>query len=162
MRIIVVVFVFLFFSFMQPAIALTKCTLEGKVSYKVGPCPKNASSKYWVNNKFVEKNKLQKKRQKNSTLSEESFKRINTPVVRREDESEEEFDLEEQEKVRKPKKMQVSNEAAHFQLKKVDQEESDTPKVNVPQSHEYVNDRLSEMQKKLDQHNKELQQLQQH
>jgi len=159
---IIVVFVFLFFSFMQPAIALTKCILEGKVSYKVGPCPKNASSKYWVNNKFVEESKLHKNRQKNSTLSEESFKRMNTPIVRREDESEEEFDIEEQEQARKPKKMQVSNETAHFQLKKVDNEKDNAPKVNVPQSHEYVNDKLSEMQKKLDQHNKELQQLQQH
>ena len=159
---IIVVFVFLFFSFMQPAIALTKCILDGKVSYKVGPCPKDASSKYWVNNKFVEERKLKKNRQKNSALSEESFKRMNTPIVRREDESEEEFDVEEQEQARKPKKMQVSNETAHFQLKKVDNEKDNAPEVNVPQSHEYVNDKLSEMQKKLDQHNKELQQLQQH
>ena len=146
---------------MQPAIALTKCVLEGKVSYKAGACPKNASSKYWVKNKFVAESELQKKRQEHITRSEESFKQLNAPR-KISDEREARFESEEQEQARKPKKMKVSNETAHFQLQKIDKSKSNAPKINVPQSHEYVNDRLSEMQRKLDQHNKELQQLQQH
>ncbi|NOQ14200.1 MAG: hypothetical protein GQ583_06950 [Methyloprofundus sp.] len=160
---IIVVLVFLFFGFMRPAIALTKCVLNGKVSYKVGACPKNASSKYWVKNKFVAESELQKKQQENISRSEKSFKRMNEKK-KSQDEYDAEFDSEEQEqeKKREPKKMEASSEVAHFQLKKIDKSKTDIPKVNVPQSHEYVNDKLSDMQKKLDQHNKELQQLQQH
>lgn len=147
---------------MQPAMALTKCVLEGKISYKQGACPKNATSEYWVKNRFVEESQLQKKRQDHITRSEEGFKQMNAQQ-KRQNEYDSEFDSEEQEqeKIREPKKMQVSNESAHFQLQKVDKSKSNIPKVNVPQSHDYVNDRLSEMQRKLDQHNKELQQLQQ-
>ena len=154
MRIIVVL---LLVGLIKPAFAITKCELDGKVTYKRGGCPEHASSKYLVKDKYVDENQLQKHKQERVVESEKDFKQMNTPR-RRPDESEEWFESEEQQT--KPKKIQISNEATHFQRQKVDKPNSKIHKINAPKVYDGVNEKLSEMERKLEQHNKELQQLQ--
>jgi len=151
MRIVVV---FLLLGVVQPVLAITKCTLNGKVTYKRGACPKNATSKYLVKDEFVEESQLQEKQQERITQSEIDFKRMNVPS-KKPDISDEW--LESEGMPVKPKKMRMSNESAHFQLQKVDKQNDAVDKIKVPDG---VNDKLSEMQRKLEQRNKELQQLQ--
>ena len=149
--------VLLLLGFIQPAFAITKCELNGKVTYKSGGCPEHASAKYLVKDKYVEERQLQKHKQKRIVESEKDFKHMNTPR-KRPDESEEWYESEDQQI--KLKKVQMSNESTHFQLQKVDKPNSKIHKINAPKVYDGVNDRLSEMERKLEQHNKELQQLQ--
>ena len=154
MRIVVIL---LLFGLIQPVFAITKCELNGKVIYKSGHCPEHASTKYLVKDKYVDESQLQKHKQESIAESKKDFKRMNTPR-KKPDESQEWFESEELQT--KSKKVQMSNEATHFQLQKVDKPNSKIHKINAPKVYDGVNDKLSEMERKLERHNKELQQLQ--
>jgi len=148
--------IFFLLGIMQPALAITKCELKGKVLYKRGTCPKNSSTKYLVKDKFVAEEQLQQHQQKRIAQSEQAYKDINTPR-KSSDEDAELLESESQPSV--PDKVQMSNETTHFQLKKVENDKGD--KINVPGIYNGVNVKLSEMERQLEQRNKELQQLQQ-
>lgn len=156
----IVVFVFLL-GLMQPVLAITKCEKKGKVLYKKGTCPKNSSTKYLVKDKFIAEDHMQQHQQKRVAQSEKAFKDINTPRKWPEDE---EF-LESEIPPPKPEKMQMSNETTHFQLQKVenvnDNDKDKEGEINVPGMYDSVNAKLSEMERKLEQRNQELRQLQQ-
>lgn len=154
----IAVFVFLL-GLMQPVLAISKCEYKGKVLYKRGTCPENSSTKYLVKDKFVTEDHLQQHQQERVTQSEKAFKDMNTPRKRLDDEEL----LESESPSLVPEKVRMSNEATHFQLQKVenDNDKEREGEINVPDMYEGVNVKLSEMQRKLEQRNKELRQLQQ-
>ena len=152
-----ILLVLLLLGVIQPVFAITKCELNGKVIYKRGDCPEHASAKYLVKDKYVDERQLQSHRQERKAESEQDFKLMNTPI-KRPDEYEEWSESEDLQT--KPEKVKMSDEATHFQLQKVDKPNSKIRKINTPKSYDGVNDKLSEMERKLEQHNKELQQLQ--
>ena len=151
MRIVVV---FLLFSFMQPAIAITKCLLNGKVTYKRGICPENAVSQYLIKNEYVEKSQLQQYQRERKVESEKEFKRLST--LKRYDENGTLIDPEDYsakiEQIRKP------NAAPDSQLQSEDEQAA---KINIYEKQNDINAKLLEMQRMVDQRNKALQQLQQ-
>ena len=55
----------LLFGFVSSAMAITKCELNDKVTYKKGSCPENASSKVLIKDEFVEEKRLLKHKQEN-------------------------------------------------------------------------------------------------
>ena len=150
-----IVGILLLFWFVLPAMAITKCELNGKVIYKKGICPENASSKYLVKDKFVAKSQLLKYKQERIEHSEKDFKRMNAPR-KLFNGNKEWFESENQ--PAKTRKVQISNDVN--QSLKVDKLASKPDKINVPKMYDGVNDKLSEMEQKLELHNKELQQLQ--
>ncbi len=154
MRIIVLVFLL---GLMQPVLAITKCEHKGKVLYKRGTCPENSSTKILVKNKFVSEDYLQQHQQKRVTQSEKAFIDMNTPRKRLDDD----VFLESESPSPIPEKVKMSNETTHFQLQKVDNDKEKEGKINVPGMYDGVNVKLSEMERELEQRNKELKQLQQ-
>lgn len=151
MRIVVV---FLLFSFMQPAIAITKCLLNGKVTYKRGTCPENAVSQYLIKNEYVEKHQLQQYQLERKAVSENEFKRLSRPI--RYDENGTLVDPEDYpakiEQIRKP------NAAPSSQQQNGGKQAA---KINADDKQGDINVKLLEMQRMFDQRNKALQQLQQ-
>ena len=145
----------LLFGFVSSAMAITKCELNDKVTYKNGSCPENASSKFLIKDEFVEEKQLLKHKQKRVEQSEKDFKRMNAPRVHS-NENKEWFQSENQQV--NPKKVPVSKDT--HQAEKIDKVESKQDKINAPKMYDGVNGKLSEMEQKLEQHNKELQQLQ--
>ena len=125
---------FLFLSVMQPAIAVTKCMENGRVTYKYGTCPPSASSQYLVKDKFVDEGKLQRRKQKRITEAEKGFERLNNledPMFDDEKEASSVVESEIQAAPIEPVKMQMSDESPHFQLKAINQLESTV--VPVPE-----------------------------
>ena len=148
MRIVVV---FILLGFMQSALAITKCELKGKTLYKKGECPENSVSRYLVKDEFVEQGQLLRYQQEHSQKSEEGFKRQSTPEKNPE-ESEEWLESEALQS--KPAQMQMSNESSHFQLQKRGQLQK---KKKIDDG---LNDKIEEVQRKLDEQNRKLKQLQ--
>ena len=149
MRILVVS---LFFLFIEPASAITKCILNGKVSYKVGACPQNSTTQFLIKNRYVTEEQLQKNRQQRDVLSAKEFKRLNTPkrydengtLIKEGDQILETGKLKQEEEggAQAGQQMGAGNKA-------------DTPKIS-----EDENAKLLEMQRQFELRNKELQQLQ--
>lgn len=131
--------------FMGSAAAITRCELNGKVYYQTAWCPKQSKAQYLVNDKNIDEDKLRKYRRINvEEISQE------TPVVGEEEtkqvtNSKASADAETQESAEQEDNMQEQ------------QPVKDAPHVNVPRAFDYVNPKLSDMQRKLDAHNKELQ-----
>jgi hypothetical protein len=131
--------------FMGSAAAITRCELNGKVYYQTARCPKQSKAQYLVNDKNIDEDKLRKYRRINvEEISQE------TPVVGEEEtkqvtNSKASADAETQESAEQENNMQEQ------------QPVKDAPHVNVPRAFDYVNPKLSDMQRKLDAHNKELQ-----
>ena len=135
-----VILIFMLSVFMGSAAAITKCELNGKVYYQSAGCPEHAKAKYLVDDKYIDEKQLLKYRQEKEEKSEKP------QAVDKE----------------KPEQVTDSVESTDAQA----QEEQDkqpvknAPHVNVPRAFDYVNPKLSNMQRQLDAHNKELQKLQ--
>ncbi len=143
------VFVFLILSvLMNPVLAITKCELKGKVIYKEGGCPEHAVTKYWVNGKYITEQQLKEYQQQGKIKSEQAFKQINTPDKKVSTVELKATALE-------------AEESTHTQAEILDAQdiESSPIHVNVPRAFEYVNPKLEAMDRKLDEHNKKLQQI---
>lgn len=153
---------FLISGFIQPAMAITKCEINGVVSYKQGPCPVNASSKYLINDKYVSEKQLRKKKQERQRKSDEDFIKISPsrqskPVISNSSK------IEDQQA--KPQQLSGANEAIESSDRETVEQnhKADTkavPHVNVPGAFDYVNPKLEKMNRKLEEHDKKLQQLQ--
>lgn len=166
MRIVVIL---VLFGFMQSAFAITKCEFKGKTLYKKGTCPKNAVTKYLVKDKYIKEEQLQEFQREHIKQSDKGYRRLSTPPpVSNPQESEAGLDSD---KI-KTKQMQMSNDSMHFNLqnrnqtgKKPDKSKAPEPvknthKINTPKMYDGVNDKLTDMERKLEEHNKALQQLQ--
>lgn len=152
-----IVMVFLLFGFMQSAIAITKCKLQGRTIYKIGSCPKNSVTSFLVKDEYVQQEQLEKSRRGKIKESKQAYKKLTTPKKRRE--VSEEW-LEPESLRIDPAQMEVSNEGPHFKLQNGDQQPKKPHKINAPKMYDYTNDKLNEMERKLEEHNKALQQLQ--
>ncbi len=133
MRIVVVFFLC---GLMQSALAITKCEINGKIIYKRGICPVHSSTKYLVKDKYVAKGYLQQQQKKRIKQAEKSFIDINTPQKWPDEEAEL---LEAENQQSKPKKMQMSNESAHFQMKKVVPNNAETDIKNIANKNDELN-----------------------
>ncbi len=143
MRVLIIA---LFLFFMNSAIAITKCELQGKVTYKKGNCPKNATSKYLLKDKYVEESQLQEYYQERITQSEKDFVRMTTPE-KSADQSDSWLDIETQQ-----------SKLQSLELEKVEGKSSND---NVRKTNDAeANLQLFEMRQKLEQYNQELQRLQ--
>lgn len=151
----IVVF-FLLFGLMQPALAVTKCEFKrNKTLYKKGTCPKRASTSYLVKDKFVREESLEKTRLERAKLSKQAYKKLITPKKR--------YRVSEdrvESKPIKPKEIQVPEDNSDRDMQNTEQQHSKNPKINAPKMYDGVNLKLSEMEQKLEAHQKELQQLQ--
>ena len=129
--------------FVGNAAAINKCELNGKVYYHSVTCPKHAKAKYLVDGKYIDEERLLRLRQekkdgmpaKQSTDSVEKSRQVSSPGESADDQ----FQYEDEQQI-KPVK--------------------NAPHVNVPRAFDYVNPKLSNMQRQLDEHNRELQKLQ--
>lgn len=131
----------LLFFFMQPAIAITKCILNGKVTYKLGACPKKSTTQFLIKDRYIEEGQLQKARQERDAQSVKDFIRMN---IRPE--------YDENGTLIKPGYETVKTKAEN---------EDEDSQMDAPEVDDEANARLLEMQRQLDQRRKELQQLQQ-
>ncbi|RLA25342.1 MAG: hypothetical protein DRQ62_02830 [Gammaproteobacteria bacterium] len=159
MRIVVLV---LIFGFLQPAMAINKCELNGKVSYQAAACPEQAKSKSLVKDKYISEEQLQEYKREHNNKSEQAFKKVNSPkkppVV-----SDQVLKIDTQQT--QSQQIQALNDTGEAQVQDVDDQSNKTnkrtaPHVNVPSAFDYVNPKLSDMDRKLEEHNKKLQQLQ--
>ena len=159
MRIVVI---FLLFGFLQPAMAINKCELNGQVSYQTAACPEHAKSKSLVKDKYISEQQMQEYKRQHIKTSEQAFKKAyppkKPPVV---SEEASENDIQQTQSQQRQK----LNDTTHFQLQEMDEQDVETekhkaPQVNVPSAFDYVNPKLSDMDRKLEEHNKKLQQLQ--
>ena len=138
-----VILILMFSTFMGNAAAINKCELNGKVYYQSATCPKHAKAKYLVDGEYIDEQRLLKLRQekKDSMLVEQST-----------------------DSVERPRQMTSPGESADDQFQQEDEQQikpvKNAPHVNVPRAFDYVNPKLSNMQRQLDEHNRELQQLQ--
>lgn len=137
-----IVIFFLFTVLMLPALAINKCEINGQISYRQGPCPAKAKTQYLINGKYISEEKLREYRHMPKTQ---------TGLVNKQ-----------QAVSRQPLD---SATGSPVQNQQADYEESTTgqhksPQVNVPGVFDYVNPKLSEMDRKLEEHKKKLQQLQ--
>lgn len=153
MRLIII---FLLSGFIQSVMAINKCEINGKVSYQQSPCPVNASSKSLVKDKYISEKQMHLYAQEAKRKSDESFKKINSAKTSR---SIAPDSTEIETKSVSPK--QIEN--LYSETESVDAEQQATdknnpPKVNVPGAFEYVNPKLSDMDRKLNQHNKNIRQ----
>lgn len=148
--------------FMQPVMAITKCEINGVISYKQGPCPVNASSKYLINEKYVSEKQLRQKKRERQRISDEDFLKVNSsrqpkPVINNPSEIK-----AQQAKPQRVDSSGVATEAVDREAVEQDHK-ADTkaaPHINVPGAFDYVNPKLEKMNSKLEEHNKKLQQLQ--
>ena len=134
-----ILMLFLFLSVMQPVMALTKCTQNGRVTYKSGVCPPSASSQYLVKDQFIDEGKLQRRKQERISEAEEGFDRLNQPSKPIYDDEENGVVptevVESQAVPVEPAKMRMSDESPHFQLKAIQQLESTVvPELDVVSS----------------------------
>ncbi|OQK18221.1 hypothetical protein AU255_10420 [Methyloprofundus sedimenti] len=138
-----VILIFLLSVFMNSAAAITRCELNGKVYYQTATCPEHAKAEYLINGKYIDEEQLLKHRQEKKVTMPEDL-----PAVTEE----------------KPEQAQNSIEPTDAKKEEADEQDKkpvhNPAQVNVPSTFEYVNPKLSDMQKQLDEHNKELQKLQ--
>jgi len=80
MRIFVTVFLLIA---MSPVEAITKCELNGKITYKKGSCPKNATTKILIKDQYIDEGQLQKQRSLNDQLADKAYKKEMTRWKRR-------------------------------------------------------------------------------
>jgi len=151
MRILMIYLVFLC---VQPAAAITKCVLNGKVTYKNGVCPINSTTQFLVKDRYVDKSQLQKARRKSDVQAEKAFIRINI----RPQYDENGTLIRTVEQVINAKE---ENESVDTQVQQADQRELWSDEREESGVDSDANARLLEMQRQLDQSKKELQQLQQ-
>lgn len=117
--------------------------VNGKVYYQTAICPEHAKAEYLINGKYIDEEQLLKYRQEKKEIMPEDL-----PAVTEE----------------KPDQAQNSIELTDAKIKEADEQAKkpvhNPAQVNVPSAFEYVNPKLSDMQKHLEEHNKELQKLQ--
>lgn len=150
MRIVVI---FLLLGFVPSIMAITRCEMNGKVTYKKGRCPEYATTKYLVKGRYVEEKVLQQQAQENIERSEQAFKQQLSEQEKREEKLFQE--LEEQDKA---ERVYMSDESVHFQLKKAEDLDKKTEKNDYPDD---VNKKVLEMERKIIEQRKALEQLQQ-
>ncbi|BCG62964.1 MAG: hypothetical protein methR_P0646 [Methyloprofundus sp.] len=149
-----VIFV-VFLGFVGPVSAITKCELNGKVIYKAGTCPKNASTKFLVKGNYVAEQSLRQHEQLRAKESDGAFEQLNTATMQNKLRAEQQMrDIAVQ---RKSAAVEVSDESAHFQLRKV---EGSADKLNNVARPAVINDQFLEMEEKIKEHERALQQLQ--
>lgn len=147
-----------FLGFIGPVSAITKCELNGKVIYKTGACPKNASTKFLVKGNYVTEQSLQQHEQLRAKESDSAFDKLNAATRQDELRTEEQlYDVAAQKKAEVV--VEMSDESAHFQLRKV---EGSADKLNNVARPAVINDQLLEMEEKIKEHERALQQLQDH
>jgi len=151
------VIAFLLFGFVQSVQAITKCELNGKVTYKRGGCPERAGTRFLVKDKYIKQQDLQESQRKRLLESEKALEQVLAPKVIRTD-SEEVIELESSQEVRK--KIKMSNESLHFQLQKVEELNNKAGKVYAPNMPDDLNGKLLDMELQVQERNKALQQLQ--
>ena len=143
MRVIILLILSLF---MGAATAITKCEINGKISYQAAGCPEHAKAKYLIDDEYIDEERLRKLKQKKKynipanlpDATEEKLKQVPSSIESTDDQIPEE-EVEEDEQEKEPVK--------------------NAPHVNVPRAFDYVNPKLSDMQQQIDEHKKELQKL---
>jgi len=141
-----------FLGFIGPVSAITKCELNGKVIYKTGSCPKNATTKFLVKGNYVAEQRLQERELQRAQESNSAFEKLNVKTVQ--DESLSQDQLDALAKQREANIVEMSDESGHFQLRKANEPES------KPAAPDISNDEWLEMERQLDESEKALQQLQ--
>ena len=134
--------------FMNSTVAITKCEINGKISYQTAACPENATSKFLMKDKYVSQQQLreyEQERVKNSGNSLNKAAPANASSVVNQEPSDNDTQQTE------PLQLQED------ELDKKD-DKHDAPHVNVPRAFDYVNPKLENMDRKLQEHNKRLQQ----
>ncbi len=140
-----VILIFVLSVFMDSTAAITKCELNGKVYYQKAACPEHAASKYLINGKYIDEEQLLKYRQEKKEQTPEDIAAVGEE---------------------KPKQTPNSIESTDAQLEAADGQDQKPvqnkkpAQINVPSAFEYVNPKLADMQRQLDEQNKELQKLQ--
>jgi len=145
--------VFLLFGFVQSVQAITKCEFNGKVTYKRGDCPEEAETRFLVKDKYIKQQDLQESQRKRLLESEKALEQVLASKV-----IEEPVESGRSQEVRK--KVKMSNESLHFQLQKVEELNSTTGKVYVPNMPDDLSGKLLDMELQVQERNKALQQLQ--
>ncbi|MDF1583515.1 MAG: hypothetical protein P1P78_09415 [Methyloprofundus sp.] len=151
------VIAFWLFGFVQSVQAITKCELNGKVTYKRGDCPEKAETRFLVKNKYIKQQDLQESQRKRILASEKALEQALAPKVTLVD-SETPVELGSPEEVNR--KIKRSNESLHFQLQKVERLNNKTGKVYSPNMPDDLSGKLLDMELQVQEHNKALQQLQ--
>jgi len=146
---------FLLFGFVQSAQAITKCELlTGKVVYKRGNCPEKAETRFLVKNKYIKKQDLQASQRERILESEKALEQMLVPKVNVSE------SLESVIPEKTPKKIKMSNESPHFQLRKVEGLNDKAGKVYSPNMPDDLSGKLLYMEFQVQERNKALQQLQ--
>jgi hypothetical protein len=151
------VIVFLLFGFVQSVQAITKCELNGKVTYKRGDCPKKAETRFLVKGKYIKQQDLQESQRKRLVESERAIEQVLASEVILAD-IEKSVESGRSQEVRK--KIKMSNESLHFQLQKVEELNNKTGKVYAPNMPDDLSGKLLNMELQVQERNKALQQLQ--
>ncbi len=149
-----VIFV-VFLGFIEPVSAITKCELNGKVIYKAGTCPKNASTKFLVKGHYVTEQSLRQHEQLRAKESDGAFDQLNAATMQ--DKLRVEQQMRDIAVQRKSEVVEMSDESARFQLRKV---KGSADKLNSGARPVVINDRFLEMEEKIKEHERALQQLQ--
>jgi hypothetical protein len=146
-----------FLGFVQPAAAITKCELNGKVIYKTGNCPKDAVTKFLVKGNYVSDQHLLAHRKRRAQESNSAFEKLNAQITQ----EQLLFQKQLNEVVRRKKVdvvVEMSDESGHFQLRKVKEPASKPDKDIMPN---VSNDQRLGLERQLKESEKALQQLQQ-
>jgi len=151
-----IVIIFLLLMNAYPVMAITRCEVDGKVTYKTGRCPEDATAKYLVRGKYVEEKVLQKQARERIESSERAFNQKERLEKQRSERVLRDFvEQEEAERV------QMSNESVHFQLQKADPVNNKTEKKGLSGTPRDVDEKLLEMERRVEKHQQALEQLQQ-
>lgn len=147
----------LLLGFAQSAAAITKCEVRGKVTYKRGSCPQNAETRILVKDKYIKEQDLYKFQQDRDSASDKAIKKMTAPKIVPAKVEE----VVESKSPKKPaEKVKMSSESVHFQLKKVEDLNRKTGKIYSPNMPDDLSGKLEDMELKVKEHNKALQQLQ--
>jgi len=148
MRIFVTVFLLIAIS---PVEAITKCELNEKITYKKGSCPKNATTKILIKDKYIDESQLQKQRALRDQLADKAYKKEMTRWKRRAMD-----DVVAKEGV----EPSYSTDRSKFvQLQSIE-EFKKTVKVYSPSIPNDLSEKLQEMERQVEQRNQALKKLQ--
>jgi len=135
----------------SPVEAITKCELNEKITYKKGSCPKNATTKILIKDKYIDESQLQKQRALRDQLADKAYKKEMTRWKRRAMD-----DVVAKEGV----EPSYSTDRSKFvQLQSIE-ELKKTVKVYSPSIPNDLSEKLQEMERQVEQRNQALKKLQ--
>ncbi len=121
-----VIFVLLL-GFGQWVMAITKCELQGKVIYKTGSCPKNATAKVLVKGHYVEAQRLQAHRLQRAQESDVAFARLNEKIRQHKLRNQQLLAGMSEQKEKETEIVKLSGDSGRFQLRKVKEQVNASP-----------------------------------